>query len=412
MHCTALGSIIGNMLFDVLPNYAHLASTEGTGPAGELMTTVMSDFDEYERRLEQLSSSLSNELSETLQEIKSSLSTLQDVLQLEESRAEEETIRMRARNAVAEQPSNTASVMSYSVGGIGGVEPLSSSRLTDFWKEKFHELHNELASMEVKRDISLAKLEDIRSSHGGSSAKTTRAIGTLNEKLMEHKQLSKFFVAAITRMNDTHRPEEHQKSIDPVPSSRRVLVEAEESSCQRILDAVSKEGESLHRLASFLTKRESALKFRVQKMQQKAQALTLGKGLDAAALDDVLYLRAEVRGLKDRVAEIDAEAKKTQPLFDVGPSMEQRSELSHMQQSHAQLQSRIREARVATIRAEHKSHDGALIVKRAVDEQRVIALRERLASVEAQKMKELQLSQEASLKAHFDATWIAHSGRE
>jgi hypothetical protein len=402
------------MLFELLPNYAHLASTSGTGPAGALMTTVLTDFDEYERRLEQLSSSLSHELSETLQELKSSLCTLQDVLQLEESRAEEETIRMRARASITEMDHAAAAAPQSSSypfhPQVNGAEmAMSASRLTEFWKEKYHELLNEISVMGAKRDQTLARLEGIKATQGGGSSKTMRAIGALNEKLMEHKQLAQFFVASITRMNDDGRTEA-PSAAEAVSNVKRVVVEAEEQSAQRILDAVTREGEALHKLASFLTKRESALKFRVQKMQQKAQSLSLGGGLETAALDDVLYLRAEVRGLRGQLAQLQSEAAQP-PHGSIGPSTEQALALSQLQEQHAQLQRRIREARVATIRAEHKSHDGAMIVKRAVDEQRVNALRERLAFVEREKMKELQLSQEASLAAHFDATWMAYSGR-
>ncbi|CUI15337.1 Hypothetical protein, putative [Bodo saltans] len=293
---------------------------------------------------------------------------------------------------------------------VNGAEmAMSASRLTEFWKEKYHELLTEISVMGAKRDHTLARLEGIKATQGGGSSKTMRAIGALNEKLMEHKQLAQFFVASITRMNDG-RSEERSASIDPIPSVKRIVVEAEEQSAQRILDAVTREGEALHKLASFLTKRESALKFRVQKMQQKAQSISLGGGIETAALDDVLYLRAEVRGLRSQLAQLQADASQTQGAL-AGPSEEQAQALSQLQDQHAQLQRRIREARVATIRAEHKSHDGAMIVKRAVDEQRVNALRERLAFVEREKIKELQLSQEASLRAHFDATWMAYSGR-
>lgn len=396
------------MLFDLLPEYAHLAATTGTGPAGTLMTTVLGDFDEYERRLEQLSSSLSTELSQTLQDIKSSVCTLQDVLQLEESRAEEETIRMRARASMMDVEGSTVALLPSQPPAHQAEMTMSASRLTEFWKEKYHELIHEISIMGAKRDHTLARLEGIKATQGGGSTKTMRAIGSLNEKLMEHKQLAQFFVSAITSMNDSSRPDDLNPSVESLPSVKKVVVEAEEQSSQRILETVTREGEALHKLASFLTKRESALKYRVQKMQQKAQAVTLSGAIDGGALDDVLYLRAEVRGLRDQLAQLQADgATTTHPLI----SSDQAQALSGLEEQHAQLQRRIREARVATIRAEHKSHDGAMIVKRAVDEQRVNALRERLSFVEQEKLRELQLSQEASLRAHFDATWIAQSSR-
>lgn len=401
------------MLFDELSEYDHLVKEGDVSTAATLLQTVLADHNSYEQRLDHLRTSLQSAFNEAVVSMNESLASLTATLQLEESRAEEEAIRMKAQAAVQSSTPKTWTVSSDVTS-----EPFhmqgSTAKLTEFWKQKFGELQREVDLAVEKRQLAVTRLEDIQTSQNSSTAKTTKQITQLNEKIVSHKLLAAKFVKLLREMNDqTVLPDSTTgnsaiRAAEQAPWMKELSKE-EEDGLKRVLDACMKEGEALHKLASFLTKRESVLKYKVHKLQQKVAMSNSDN-----ALEDVLFLRAEVRGLKEqleanrRTRSIAEESALQQQRESHQLSVtEQRVELESLRALVEELQRKVREVRVSIIRAEHKSHDGSQIVRRAVDEERVRALRDRLSIVEAEKLRELTLSHRASLDAQFDATLLA-----
>lgn len=419
------------MLFEVIPAVADLALQDmDSGVAGSLLRTLAHDYVEYETRLQALKGSLEQSLHQQMIQQQSDLASLNETLQLEASRAEEEAIRMRAMRSYngatsfVQEPgdSSTASVALSDVPAVG---PGSSSKLTDFWKQKYSELQREIDVAMQKRDYITGKLDSFRASQSSTTARTTRSIAQLNESIVSHKRMAQKYIALLQQLSTGKKaadatgtdgsdasPTRGYTNDDDALFIDAKLGKEEEEGLQRVLEVSAKEGEVLHRMASFLTKREHALKYKLQKMQQKIESSSSGA---ESALEDVLFLRAEMRTLKEQLENQRVKGSEADFVRDEAKRHEEHERtlastgdtLASLRRDLEVLNRKVREVRVSIIRAEHKSQDGYLIVKKAVDEQRVRTLRERLAFVEQEKLHVLADTHRVALETHFDAVLLA-----
>lgn len=397
------------MLFDSLSNYAHLVDVDDSVSC-KMMQAVQSDFDEYEGRLLKLKEALAAEFRDAVFSMNQSLATLTAECRVQESAAEEESARQRVRNRIdndGAMPIQSFTSHSTQPGSSQQNSNIVShgSKLAEFWKLKFSELQGELEETKEKHAAMLRKLEDPRSA---PLSRLTKTVSSLNEStVLARMHADKY--AALTQGVCNRDPTQQQVeggSIAEASSWEKALRHQKESGLQKIMQALTAEGNALHRAHDLAKSRLRDLHDKSEKLKSRLSAVG-----GSNVLDDVLYLRAELRAAQQESIEdhTDSVEGVADPVADSAAGGDSSGDLppESLEKELRELESKVREVRVAIIRAEHRSKDASQIVRRAVCAEKARSQRDRVTALESEKLKLLQEVNKVSLKAHYDATWLA-----